>query len=316
MGYMPRQGLLNAPASPATSVRWEEPACALCGGRRTQTVLAAQELRAGSGLWFAVVECVDCGLCFTNPRPAQESRHRFHIPQSRVPGAWSMREKLKRFRLRRTHSLLPWRGQGRLLDVGGSDPTFLLRMKAAGWQVTALVDEHTDPFALGPGPQGTLLAGVLPESTLPSESFDAITLFQTLESAADPAATLRDARRLIVPGGKLVIETPNIDSLAYRLFGEHWHGLDLPRHLTHFTPWTLNLLLEQAGFRTDRVRMCCNGSWIRRSARAAVKGQRRGLLRRLMRTHLFSGATALFGWLTGQSDLMVVTATPARRHAS
>ena len=32
----------------------------------------------GKGLWFAVVQCHECGLCFTNPRPDQVSITQFY----------------------------------------------------------------------------------------------------------------------------------------------------------------------------------------------------------------------------------------------
>ena len=52
---------------------------------------------------------------------------------------------------------------------------------------------------------------------------------------------------------QLLVVAPNIDSLPFRWFGSAWNGLDLPRHLTHFAPWTLQLLLERAGFTVEAV---------------------------------------------------------------
>src|SRR4029077_6829766 len=62
-------------------VEWEEPACLLCRGRNWFTLVRAPDRPHGSaGLWFAVVQCNDCGLCFTNPRPNAESISQFYPP--------------------------------------------------------------------------------------------------------------------------------------------------------------------------------------------------------------------------------------------
>ncbi len=42
---------------------------------------------------------------------------------------------------------------------------------------------------------------------------------------------------------------PNIDSAEARVFGSYWHGLELPRHLFHYSPASLKFLAESAGLR-------------------------------------------------------------------
>ena len=67
----------------------------------------------------------------------------------------------------------------------------------------------------------------------------AATAVSRLAARVVAVPVLREARDLLAPGGKLVVAVPNIDSLPFRWFGRHWFGLDLPRHLTHFTPASL-----------------------------------------------------------------------------
>lgn len=79
MAYFPRN-VLATPPEPvrADALDWEETSCLLCGGKRWQTLLEAQDTQAGTDLWFAVVQCLDCGLCFTNPRPSSGWLERFY----------------------------------------------------------------------------------------------------------------------------------------------------------------------------------------------------------------------------------------------
>src|SRR5262245_53749337 len=51
-------------------IEWEEAACLLCGANHHAPLIEAPD-SGGSGLWFGVVQCQECGLCFTNPRPSQ-----------------------------------------------------------------------------------------------------------------------------------------------------------------------------------------------------------------------------------------------------
>jgi hypothetical protein len=53
---------------------------------------------------------------------------------------------------------------------------------------------------------------------------------------------------MLLPGGSLWLQTPNIDALGHRRFGSNWLGLDPPRHLSLLTPKTLCNLLEDCGF--------------------------------------------------------------------
>jgi SAM-dependent methyltransferase len=79
-------------------------------------------------------------------------------------------------------------------------------------------------------------------------TFDMASLLHVLEHVPDPRATLTEARRVLAPGGVLLLALPNVDCLEARLFGRDWYPLDLPRHYWGFTPHTLVRLVEECGF--------------------------------------------------------------------
>src|SRR6266542_4160481 len=128
------------PAAPARPrVEWEETDCLLCGGARWAPFLEAPDATAGgSGLWFAVVRCPDCGLCFTNPRPSEATILQFY-PAVYHPHRTKQRPAPRRgVRPGKERQGLPWHGQGRLLDFGCGGGSYLERMHRQGWQVTGL----------------------------------------------------------------------------------------------------------------------------------------------------------------------------------
>jgi SAM-dependent methyltransferase len=300
---------LTAPVlSPARRLEWEEVDCPLCDGGRRHILLEAPDLGPGSsGLRFAVVQCLDCGLCFTNPRPSPATIGQFY-PDVYRPHRTPRRGRPPRRRGRRERQSLPWHGEGRLLDFGCGGGSYLQRMHCQGWRVTGLdvsapaVERIRSDLGL------PALAGTLPHPLLEPAGFDVITMWHSLEHVHDPLTVLQEARRLLAPGGRLLVAVPNIDSLPFRWFGPAWYALDLPRHLTHFTPRTLDLMLRQAGFHPGSVRMVRHSDWLRASARLACRLTPAERWPRWFRGKTLSRLTTWYGGLTRQSDCIMVTA--------
>ncbi len=308
-----------APAAPAGPVvEWEEANCLLCGSRNWSPLLEAPDCgRGGTGLWFFVVQCQDCGLCFTNPRPTPGSIGQFYpavyaphrVPQPRRPrGWWRSLSRWARGRRSDRRLTLPVFGRGRLLDFGCGGGAFLERMRQVGWTVTGLDASAATVQRIRVELGLNALAGTLPHPDLRPASFDLITMRHSLEHVHAPLDTLREAHRLLVPGGKLLVEVPNIDSLPFRCFGHVWFGLDLPRHLTHFAPWTLYLCLHRAGFRVGPIRMRRHSGWIRYSARLACESPLATRWHGLLKRKLVSRLASWYGYLTNQADSMTVMA--------
>ena len=134
-----------------------------------------------------------------------------------------------------------------------------------------------------------------------------VTMWQALEHVHDPLEVLRAAHDLLVPGGKVLVACPNIESMPFRWFGPAWNGLDLPRHLTHFSPTTLQAMMQRVGFRVGSVRMVRGSSWIRQSAQLARRlsmKPARGLS--WMRTRLGSNFAGWYCYLSRLSDSMMI----------
>jgi 2-polyprenyl-3-methyl-5-hydroxy-6-metoxy-1,4-benzoquinol methylase len=289
-------------------IRWEEPNCLLCGQRNWQPLVEAPDFQAGTGLVFAVVQCLECGLCFTNPRPTPSCLEHFY-PGDYRPHQTSQQSQPRRGRLAGKR-LLPWHGQGRLLDFGCGGGDFLCRMRRQGWQVVGLDTSLATVRRLQQELGLNVLHGTLPHPDLQPASFDVITMWQSLEHVPQPRAVLAAARRLLTPSGKLYVAVPNIDSLAFRIFGSRWFALDLPRHLVHFTSVTLRAMLEQAGFIVTAIRQMRRSSWIRHSARLAAQHPEASWKHRLLRRHWASRLVALYSQVTGQSDCITAEAQP------
>ena len=311
-------------ADPRPAVTWEDAACPLCGRDRASLVLEGPDQLpvGGTGLWFAVVRCEHCGTAYTNPRPDAATIARFYPPeyhphrrpakmqQSRPPRPFWSRLSGRPCNERR--GLLPWPRPGRLLDFGCGGGTFLKRMAEQGWKVTGLdaavgaVQQIQEELGL------EALVGSLPHPELKPCSFDVVTMWHSLEHVHEPLSILREAYQLLAPGGKIIVAAPNIESLPFYWFGPSWFGLDLPRHLTHFTPKSLRSMLQTAGFEVERVRMLRHSDWLRSSAKQAVAAGRGGAWARLLKWKPAAKFVAWAGYALGMSDCMMAVAQRPR----
>jgi 2-polyprenyl-3-methyl-5-hydroxy-6-metoxy-1,4-benzoquinol methylase len=153
----------------------------------------------------------------------------------------------------RLEAVPPYRARGRLLDVGCGSGTYLRAMRDLGWEVCG-VEVNAEAARLARERWGLdVRQGTLEEAGLPGSEFDVITFWHTLEHLPSPRRALAECRRLLRPGGLIMLETPNCAGPGARLFGERWFHLDAPRHLYAFTPDTLRRLLAQLGFTAVQV---------------------------------------------------------------
>jgi len=318
------QGRSTARAEPA--IEWEETHCLLCGSCEWSTLLELPLFNpAFQGLSCTVVRCSECGLCFTNPRPSTNTIGQFYevyAPHERCGLTRCQKQRLMRRspRLkfwRRRHPQqhgLPRHGRGRLLDFGCGGGAFLELMHLQGWHVlgldacAAVVDQIVAELGL------SALAGTLPHAELEPESFDVVTMWHALEHVHRPMEVLRHARQVLVPGGRLVVSVPNIESALCRWCGSAWLGWDVPRHLTHFSPTTLKQMVEQAGFQIESVRLFSHALWLRESAELARRqGGHPRCLQWLSNRFLSRRVASYLSW-TGQAGDLVLTATRPLAH--
>jgi SAM-dependent methyltransferase len=140
----------------------------------------------------------------------------------------------------------------RLLDVGAGRGRFVLAARAAGYEASGI-----EPSLRGAEAAAAAGAPVqqvtLEQATIEPGSLDAVTLWHVLEHLEDPGEALERIGRWMAPGAGLLVGVPNLASLQAQLGGERWFHLDVPRHLTHFTPLGLTRLLEEAGFSVVRA---------------------------------------------------------------
>jgi SAM-dependent methyltransferase len=218
----------------------EHAACNLCGADDAKLLYRQRDerLRVDEIEWN-LVQCRRCGLGYLNPRPTREEVTVYY-PETYFADRAHMAD-----RYRREASYVPGDG-GRLLDVGTARGDFLAVMRDRGWDVTGI------EFSQGAGnPHGlTIHRQAFPEEcNLRGEQFDVITAWAVFEHLHDPAAAFAACADLLRPGGLLIVQVPNLNSIHAR-----WARLeDVPRHLYFFTPGALRRYADSVGLELSRV---------------------------------------------------------------
>jgi SAM-dependent methyltransferase len=249
------------------------PNCLVCGSPGN---LLYQDLPSAlfetPGRWnYSRCPQSDCGLVWINPTPIETDLHRAyesyftHAGNDQGIAGGNVRETLyalyrvanspgwwisgiAREKKRRAQMFLDGMMPGRLLDIGCGDGKFLSEMQARGWAVDG-IDFDAKGIQAAKGKYGlSLRHGDLRQAELPANSFDAVTMSHVIEHLNDPVGMLAAIHRVLKPGGRMVITTPNIESIGHKKFGAYWFGLDAPRHLNLFTANALMRVTKRAGF--------------------------------------------------------------------
>jgi 2-polyprenyl-3-methyl-5-hydroxy-6-metoxy-1,4-benzoquinol methylase len=138
---------------------------------------------------------------------------------------------------------------GKLLEVGCGSGAFLNRMRSRGWYVQG-VEVDAKAATVAEETFGVpVCVGSLEKASYPGASFDVVAMNHVIEHVHDPITLLKECYRILRPGGRLVVVTPNVRSLGHTRYGRDWRGLEPPRHFHLFAASTLETVARRALFR-------------------------------------------------------------------
>ena len=210
------------------------------------------------GYRFSLHSCNGCGLGYTFPTPSEDLLDKIYS------GEYWMREKTvqkqgaigrlvhKFSEVRLAATIKPLLRKLKpgafILEVGSGSGQLASYLKKKGYnvEVTDISQDILDEIKTLHSIDG--YCGRLEEIEF-SHAYDVIILNNVLEHLSDPVQTLKRTEQLLTPRGLVFIEVPNIASFQFKLFKRFWFPLQIPQHLFHFSPASLQVIAHQASLR-------------------------------------------------------------------
>lgn len=253
--------------------------CVVCNEKDTFKLIGLvqeHEYDNTTAVKFPVLQCT-CGHVFLQPRPAVADIQKIY-PQDYYsfgenktnPDSFVSRiiekSRISALNTRLIPFLPETKGRPfRILDVGCGDGKFLDLIKTMVPEVETFgVDASPNAVANAEIKGHKIWCGIFEEIDIPENYFDAILSYHVIEHVARPDIFLTQCRKALRPKGVLLIETPSIDTGAFKLFRSGlWGGYHAPRHWHLFGAKTFSILAENAGLRVNHCQSSPSGTfWV------------------------------------------------------
>jgi 2-polyprenyl-3-methyl-5-hydroxy-6-metoxy-1,4-benzoquinol methylase len=143
--------------------------------------------------------------------------------------------------------------KGHILDIGAGTGAFAHAMQEKAWKVTGLEpDAVTREKAFEIHQLHLQSTEVI--FNLPENEFEVITMWHVLEHVHALKPYLNQCFKSLKDNGRLIIAVPNYTSFDARYYKKYWAAYDLPRHLYHFSPKSMSILLNEMEFEIVSIR--------------------------------------------------------------
>ncbi len=206
---------------------------------------------------FPVCDCLRCRFRFTSHFPSEEHIGDYYDAADYISHSDSNKgftnklyHLIRSMMLRRKVRLVKRFSQqteSRLLDIGCGTGYFLNAAREAGFRVSG-IEKNSMAREKAASLFGLNLQDDLNRFT-PDQSFEVITFWHVLEHLEKLNETIEKIKGMLAPNGTVVIALPNHSSYDAGVYGKQWAAYDVPRHLWHFTPHTVEQLMKKHGMK-------------------------------------------------------------------
>ena len=224
-------------------------ACPLCDNTTSQKYMELKDHSVSKEL-FQLVQCTDCSFLYTNPRPYDKDLEAYYQSDTYISHSQRSNGLLDSLYYMARNIMLNKKRKW-IFKMIGSKPTLLDFGCGTGSFVNHLLSHDWDAWGVEPNHNARSIANQNHNQvfqsldTLPDKQFEIITLWHVLEHVSDLDAKLKELISRLNETGLMFIALPNCGSYDAKYYQDYWAGYDVPRHLSHFTPESMKLLVKK-----------------------------------------------------------------------
>jgi 2-polyprenyl-3-methyl-5-hydroxy-6-metoxy-1,4-benzoquinol methylase len=236
--------------------------CPVCSSADIKNILSAKDYTV-SGETFMIAACGSCSLRFTQDVPDAASISPYYKSEDYISHTNTSKglvnklyQWVRKKTLRQKGKLIERATgirKGNLLDLGSGTGAFVNEMKQRGWQAEGL-EPDADARTVAKQLYNIDLTDTRQFYQLLPSFYDAITLWHVLEHVHDLQQYIQQLKKILKENGKLFIAVPNYTSGDAAIYKEHWAAYDVPRHLYHFSPQSMQALMEKNGLKIQQYK--------------------------------------------------------------
>jgi SAM-dependent methyltransferase len=171
---------------------------------------------------------------------------------------------------------------GRIFEIGYGTGELLVSLHADGYSVAGVDSGQADLEGVDGLPAGALRRGSAAALRLDADeaAYDLVVAIHVVEHVVDPIEVLGAAHNVLRPGGRILVITPDADSLGLTWFGAAWWMLEDPTHVGLLSAASLTRACTAAGFGRPEISrplldsLSCEAASLRRRGRTGDTGGR------------------------------------------